>query len=40
MEIDSAESLIQVLRASGLFTPEQFRGLVGELSHRGNDPAP
>jgi serine/threonine-protein kinase len=38
MEIDSAESLIQVLRASGLFGTEQFRALVRELSALGDDP--
>ncbi|MCI0703792.1 MAG: serine/threonine protein kinase [Planctomycetia bacterium] len=32
MPIDSAEGLIQALRASGLFTPEQFRELLRELA--------
>src|SRR5215470_2076092 len=38
MEIDSAESLIHVLRTCGLFTPEQFRALARELTAAGDDP--
>ena len=37
MQIESAEDLIQALRASGLFTPEQFEGIVRELAPFGAD---
>ncbi len=39
MQLESAEELIQALRASGLFTPEQFEAVVRELSPLGTDPA-
>src|SRR5262245_41217563 len=38
MEIDSAESLLQVLRVSGLFTPGQFQALVRGLGRLGDAP--
>ena len=39
MQLESAEDLMQALRASGLFTPEQFEALVRELGELSTDPA-
>src|SRR5262245_65381914 len=37
MQIETAEDLLQALRASGLFTPEQLLVIVRELSPLGED---
>src|SRR6266540_4190218 len=38
MQIESAESLIQALRGSGLFTPEEFESIAVDLNSLGTDP--
>jgi serine/threonine-protein kinase len=37
MQLESAEDLIQAIRASGLFAPEQFQALVREVAPSGGD---
>ncbi len=39
MQLESADDLLQALRASGLFPPEQFEGFVRELAPAGTDAA-
>ncbi len=37
MQLESAEALLEALQASGLFTPEQFEGIVRDVTRQGAD---